>query len=93
MLLSRRMNVFLAATTVPTTTLLTDVPVMSAKDFENACKQPVIIGTVVSLAAMLPVNVIGMYALFTKLEKTFNPDRIMANQRFKKFSNRITKKK
>jgi len=84
---------FLAVTSAPTTTLLTDVPVMSAKDFEDACKQPVIVGTVVSLAAMLPVNFIGMYVLFTKLEKTFNPHRILAKQRFQKFSNRIAKKK
>jgi hypothetical protein len=93
MLLYRYINLFLAVTNAPTTTLLTDVPVMSSKDFEEACKQPVIIGTVISLAAMLPVNFIAMYALFTKLEKTFNPHRILAKQRQQRFAHRLTKKK
>jgi hypothetical protein len=67
--------------------------VMSAKDFENACKQPVIIGTVVSMAAMLPLNFIGMYVLFIKMEKMFNPHRLMAKQRQKKFIHRVNKKR
>jgi hypothetical protein len=66
---------------------------MSAKDFEEACKQPVIIGTVVSMAAILPVNFIGMFALFSKLEKMFNPHRLMAIQRHQKVLKRMSKKR
>jgi hypothetical protein len=90
MLLCRYINLFLAVTNAPTTT---EVSVISPKDFEEACKQPVIIGTVVSLAAMLPVNFIAMYAFFTKLEKRFNPHRILAKQRQQGFAHRLTKKK
>jgi hypothetical protein len=93
MLLCRYINLCLVVTNAPTTTLLTDVPVMSSKDFEEACKQPVIIASVVSMAAMLPLNFLGMFALFTKLEKIFNPHRIMANQRQKGFAHRLAKKK
>ncbi len=61
-------NLFVVVTNASTTTVtVTEVPVMSPKDFEEACKQPVIIGTVVSMAAMVPVNFIGMFAMFSKL--------------------------
>jgi hypothetical protein len=90
MLLCRYINLFLVVTNAPTTT---EVSVVSPKDFEEACKEAVIIGTVVSLAAMLPVNFIAMYALFTKLEKTFNPHRMSAKQRQQRFAHRLTKKK
>jgi len=86
-------NLLLAVTNAPITTLLTDVPVISTKDFEEACKQPLIIGTLVSFAVMLPVNFISMYVLFTKLEKIFNPHRILAKHRQQKLAHRVTKKK
>ncbi len=66
---------------------------MSAKDFEDACRQAVIIGTVVSMVAMVPVNLIAMFAMFSKLEKMFNPDRLMAIQRQKKLLRRMSRKK
>jgi hypothetical protein len=87
-------NLFVVVTNASTTTVtVTEVPVMSPKDFEDACKQPVIIGTVVSLMAMVPVNFIGMFAMFSKLEKMFNPHRLMAIQRQKKLFRRIWRKK
>jgi hypothetical protein len=66
---------------------------MTPQDFENACRQPVIIGTVVSMVAMLPLNFIGMFAMLSKLEKMFNPNRLKAIQRQKQFARRVTKKK
>jgi hypothetical protein len=87
-------NLFVVVTNASTTTVtVTEVPVMSPKDFEDACKQPVIIGTVVSMAAMVPVNFIGMFAMFSKLEKMFNPHRLMAIQRQKKLLRGMSKKK
>ncbi len=77
-----------AVTTTPTTTLLTDVPVMSAKDFEQACQQPVLIATVVSMVTMLPINAFGMFALFTKMNKMFNPHEIAAKHRAGRFAKR-----
>lgn len=79
--------------TVPTTTLLTDVPVMSAKDFEEACQQPVIIMTAATMAAMFPINAVAMFALFTKMNKIFNPNQISAQYRAQRFANRHSKKK
>ena len=71
----------LAATFAPTTTTLPDASVMTAKAFEEACKQPIIIVTTVSMVAMLPINAIGMFAIFTKLNKMFNPQHVRMNQR------------
>jgi hypothetical protein len=52
-----------------------------------------IIGTVASMASMLPVHFIGMFVLFSKLEKAFNPDRLKAIQRQKQFARRVSKKR
>jgi len=80
-------------TTAPTTTLLTDVPVMSPKDFEKACQQPVIIMTAAIMLAMLPINAIGMFALFIKMNQMFNPHQLAAQHRTKGFANRHASKK
>ncbi len=66
---------------------------MKPKDFEDVCRQPLIIGTVASMASMLPVHFIGMFVLFSKLEKAFNPDRLKAIQRQKQFARRVSKKR
>ncbi len=65
---------------------------MTPEDFENACKQPVIIGTVISMFVMLPVNMLGMYAWFIKMDQMFNPDRLLANKRRERFVKHITNK-
>jgi hypothetical protein len=83
----------LGVTTAPTTTLLTDVPVMSAKDFEKACQRPVIIMTAVTMLAMLPINAVGMFALFTKMNQMFNPHQIAAQYRAESFANRHASRK
>ena len=63
--------------------------VMSLKNLEERCKDAVAIGTVISVVAMVPIHIIGMYALFIKIEKAFNPSRLQAKQRQKFFANRI----
>ncbi len=75
-------------TTAPTTTLLTDVPVMSPKDFEKACQRPVIIMTAVTMLAMLPINAVGMFALFTKMNQMFNPHQLAVQYRTGRFAKR-----
>jgi hypothetical protein len=67
--------------------------VMTPKDFEEACTQTLTIGTAITMLAMIPVNIIGMYTLFIKLDKMFNPHRLAANQRRRLFVNRIVPKK
>ncbi len=66
---------------------------MSAKDFEEACQQPVIIMTAAIMVAMLPINAIGMFALFIKMNQMFNPHRISAKHRTKRFANRHARRK
>jgi high-affinity nickel permease len=87
-------NLLLAVTTsLATTTLLIDVIVMTPKDFEDTCKQTVIIGTLISSIAMIPLNILGMFVLFTKMNNMFNPHRLSAKVRHQKLLNRITKNK
>ena len=66
--------VAVATTTAATTTA--GVAVMTAKDFETQCQQPVAIMTAVGTVAMLPINVISMFTLFTKVNKMFNPQHM-----------------
>ena len=61
--------------------------------FEEACKQPVAIGTLMSMLAMVPIHITGMYTLFIKMDKMFNPHRILANQRRQIFVNHLAKKR
>jgi hypothetical protein len=82
----------LADTTVPTTMAVPDVSIMTPKDFEAACKQPVIVGTLISTLALLPLNMLAMYALFTKLDKMFNPHRLLADYRRPVMIKRIANK-
>jgi hypothetical protein len=57
--------------------------VISAKDFEDACRVPVGVFNAVLFMMMLPINVIAMFALYTKIAKTFNPNQIQAGLRQK----------
>ena len=81
----------LAATTQPMTTKPNDAEILMSKAFIDTCRQPVAIATAVSMLAMFPVNAIGMFTLFTKMEEMFNPKRIMAEQRHEAFLKRIRK--
>lgn len=89
----RYINLLLAVTTAPTTSTVTDLSVMTPKEFEQACEQAVIIGTSVSSVTMVVVNVLGMFAMFTKMEKMFNPSRLAAKLRQQKVINRVTSRK
>ncbi|CAF3971174.1 unnamed protein product, partial [Rotaria sordida] len=78
-----------ATTTGPTTTT-TEMNVLAAKEFEEYCKQPVAIVTALSMVVMISVNIIVMFAFFTKLDKMFNPSRLAAKARHKMFVSRIS---
>ena len=64
--------------------------VISSKDFEKLCEQPVAIGTAISMLVFVPIHILSMFALFTKLNNMFNPNHIMANLRRQKFANRVS---
>jgi hypothetical protein len=73
-------------------TLITDIDVMTANDLEEACKQSVAMGTLISMLAMVPLHIIGMYVLFLKTDQIFNPHRISADQRRNLFFKGVAKK-
>lgn len=77
-------------TAVATTT---EMDVLTAADMVEQCKISIAVATTVTMTIMLPVNIIGMVAMFTKAEKMFNPNRIAAKTRQKKFSNRVRPQK
>jgi len=73
-------------------TLITDIDVMTPKDLEEACKQSVAMGTLISMLTMVPLHIIGMYVLFLKTDQMFNPHRILADQRRNLFFKGVAKK-
>ncbi|CAF1424371.1 unnamed protein product [Adineta steineri] len=54
---------------------------MYPQDFINACKQPVAIMSAVTMAAMVPIQALVMYAAFTKFSNIFNPLKKKAQER------------
>jgi hypothetical protein len=62
---------------------------MTPKEVEEQCRQPVAIMTAVTMIAMLPVHLLSMFAMFTKMEKMFNPSRIAAKARHAKSLRRV----
>jgi hypothetical protein len=61
----------LLATTTTTTSSISypDVVVISPKEYYDQCAQPVIVATIVSIIAALPVHVFGMITLFQKMNQ------------------------
>ncbi|UJR07471.1 hypothetical protein I4U23_011760 [Adineta vaga] len=78
-----------AGPTTPSKTTESTVAVMYPKDFEEACKQPVAIMTAVIFLVMMPAHALALYAIFTKLEATFNPSRIQTKTRHRQRMKRI----
>jgi hypothetical protein len=60
--------------------------IITPKDFEDACATPALISTIVDHIVLLPLHMLGMYTLFLKADKIFNPNR---KQRERAFMNRI----
>ena len=75
-------------TSNPSADGITEMQVMTPKDFEEACQQPVAMGTVITMVAMFPIHILGMFVLFTKLDNMFNPNRIMAHERGQAYAKR-----
>ncbi|CAF1381736.1 unnamed protein product [Adineta steineri] len=70
-----------AAPTTASAATTTTVPVMYPQDFINACAQPVAIMSAVTMAVMVPIQALVMYAAFTKFSNMFNPLKKKALQR------------
>ncbi|UJR17501.1 hypothetical protein I4U23_004396 [Adineta vaga] len=62
-----------AGSTLSSATTESTVAIMYPKDFKDACKQPIIILTVATMAIMAPIQALTMYAAFTKFSSMFNP--------------------
>ncbi|CAF0831880.1 unnamed protein product [Adineta steineri] len=70
-----------AAPTTASSATTTTVPIMYPQDFINACAQPVAIMSAVTMAVMVPIQALVMYAAFTKFSNMFNPLKKKALQR------------
>jgi hypothetical protein len=66
---------------------------LTPQQYVEQCKQPVAITAALSVLVITPLHVLGMFAMFTKLEKMFNPSRIAANVRQKKLANRAGRRR
>ena len=71
---------------------VTEMDVLTATEIVEQCKVAVAVANVVAMMTMVPVNIIGMFAMFSKAEKMFNPVRKAAALRQKKFANRVRPK-
>ena len=78
----------LAVTTITLTVATSEVKVIYPIEYQEACKQPIAIGTTLTSLIILPFNMLGMFLTFTHIEKTFNPSRTQARLRMKDFSRR-----
>ena len=76
---------------MPVTTV-TEMDVLSATELVEQCKIPVAIGTAMTMVAMMVLHAIGMFALFIKIEKTWNPSRLAAKIRQQKMVARRDKR-
>ncbi|CAF3808683.1 unnamed protein product [Rotaria sordida] len=70
------------ATTTPTTTTIDDsVSIITAKDFEEACRVPVAVTNAGLYAVLLPIQAAGMFAFISHFAQIYNPNQIQANAR------------
>ncbi|CAF2044880.1 unnamed protein product [Rotaria magnacalcarata] len=77
-------------TTSPTTSTPTEISVFTPKDFEDICRNPVAVFNAIGHLAMLLVHIISMFAFYTYLAKTFNPNitaqRVRYEQRLRRLA-------
>ncbi|UJR12009.1 hypothetical protein I4U23_016187 [Adineta vaga] len=67
------------------------VAVMSVKDFETACMQPITIVNALLLGVMIPIQAAAMYGIFTKLSARFSKAEIDARRRHQRRMKRINR--
>lgn len=60
---------------------MTEVNVLTATEMVEQCKIPVAIATAVITVIIVPVKMIAMFVLFTKIDKAWGPDRLAAKLR------------
>lgn len=73
-------------------TTVTEVDVLTATEIVEQCKPPVAIGTAVTMGVMMLVHAIGMFVLFTKIEKMWSPQRLAAKIRQQQVAARRNKR-
>lgn len=76
-------------TPIPPTVSTTEMNVITPKKMEEECRQTIAITNALSMLVMIAINIMGMFTIFTKIEKMFNPARVTATIRAKRFRNRV----
>ncbi|CAF0745459.1 unnamed protein product [Adineta ricciae] len=77
------------ATTATTTTTESILRATYPKDFEELCREPIALMTSIMFIVLMPAHGVAMYALFVKLNNSFNPSKIQAKTRHKQRMKRI----
>ena len=55
--------------------------VMTPKELEESCQTPVLIGTLIGHLVFVPVNILCLFTIFLRIDKQFNPNRLLFHQR------------
>ena len=55
--------------------------VMTPKELEESCKIPVLLGTLIGQLVFVPVNILALFTLFLRIDRLFNPSRVLFQQR------------
>ena len=75
------MSSILATTTTSETTTITDMKVLTPKEMEKLCQQPLAILTAGSVVLTSALHILGMFTLFIQMEKMFNPAHLATKMR------------
>lgn len=71
----------LAVIRVTTTSSSPATRILTPKEMEEACQQPPAVTTAVTMIVAAVANALSMFAMFTKMESMFNPQKILAEHR------------
>lgn len=78
-----------AVTSSTGSTTPVSMKIISAKDYEEQCVQPVALMNTITHLAMFPAHALSMFMLFTKMNSMFNPNQQKINARQKEFLRRL----
>lgn len=69
---------FVGVTTSTQTTIIPEMTVISPKEYEELCKQPIAAMTATFSVGMAGVHALSMFLLMLRLNKIYNPNEVAA---------------
>lgn len=58
--------------------------VITPKELEERCQIPVLLGTLIGHLVFAPVKILALFSLFLRIDRLFNPNRVLFHQRVTK---------